>query len=245
MKLTGKGVLVTGGGSGIGLAIAESFAGEGAKVVITGRNARKLEAARSQSGDLAQRILAGSADVSSREDVHQLVAWSERQLGAIDILVNNAGVNVPNRTLGELSVEDWEQMVKINLNGAFYCIHEVLPAMRTRKSGLIINISSVAGARIAEVAGAGYSASKFGMSTLSYFTGIEERENGIRSCVICPGEVNTPILDQRPVPVPEEKRQSILQPEDVAAAALFVATLPPRATVPELVLAQRGDGESE
>ncbi len=236
MKLKDQGVLVTGGGSGIGLAIAESFASEGAEVIICGRGQDRLDAALAGAGELAERIRARVVDVSNRDDVRRLVAWTEDQLGAIDILVNNAGVNVPQRSLAELSVEDWRQMVEINLNGAFYVIHDVLPGMRARNSGLIINISSVAGARVSEIAGAGYSASKFGMSTLSYFTGIEERENGIRSCVICPGEVNTPILDYRPVPVPEEDRQNILQPEDVAAAALFVATLPPRATVPELII---------
>ena len=236
MKLSGKGVLITGGGSGIGLAIAESFAREGARIVISGRSAERLEEGRAQTGELADRILTRATDVSNRDDVRALVAWAEEQLGGIHILVNSAGVNVPDRALADLSVDDWRLMVEINLNGAFYCIHDVLPAMRERKEGLIINISSIAGVRISGVAGVGYSASKYGMSTLSYFAGIEEREYNIRSSIICPGEVNTPILDRRPVPVPEEKRRAILQPEDVAAAALFIATLPPRASVPELII---------
>jgi NAD(P)-dependent dehydrogenase (short-subunit alcohol dehydrogenase family) len=235
-KLTGKGALITGGGSGIGLAIAQSFAGEGAAVVIAGRSPERLDAALAEAGSLASHIAARPADVSSREQVRELVAWSEDHLAGIDILVNNAGINVKHRALAELSVEDWEKVIEINLNGSFYCIHEVLPRMRERNSGLIINISSTAGIRVSEIAGPGYSVSKHGMSALSLATGMEEREHGIRSCLICPGEVNAPILDHRPVPVPEEKRRQILQPEDIAAAALFVATLPPRATVPQLVI---------
>jgi len=236
MKLEEKRVLITGGGSGIGLAVATSYAREGAAVVIAGRSRERLDAGLAAAGEVAGRMLARTADVKDLDEVRRLVQWAEAELGGIDILVNNAGVNVPRRSLAELSPEDWRKMVEINLNGAFYCIHEVLPGMRKRGSGLILNISSIAGVRISEVAGAGYSATKFGLSTLSYFTGIEERENGIRSCLICPGEVNTAILDDRPNPMPAADRLEILQPEDVAAAALFIAMLPPRATVPELVI---------
>lgn len=236
MKLDGKGALVTGGGSGIGLAIATCFAREGAAVVIAGRTVERLEAARREAGDVGERIIPRVADVAHQDQVRELVAWAEEHLCGIDILVNNAGINVPRRTLAELSPDDWRRLVEVNLNGAFYCIHEVLPRMREREAGQIINIASDAAVRISEVSGVGYSAAKFGMSALSLFTGIEEGDHGIRSSLICPGEVNTPILDHRPVPVPDEKRRQILQPEDVAAAALFVATLPPRVTVPELII---------
>lgn len=235
-KLDGIVALVTGGGSGIGLAIATSFAREGARVIITGRSQKRLEKARSGAGDLASRIEIHPADVADRGQVRELVRQIDQTAGKVDILVNNAGVNVVERSLAKLASEDWDRMVAVNLNGAFYCTQEVLPGMREKGKGLIINISSVAGVRITEVAGVGYAASKYGMSAMSYFTGIEEREHGIRTCLICPGEVNTPILDQRPVPVPEERRRQILQPEDIAAAALFVATLPDRVSVPELIM---------
>jgi NAD(P)-dependent dehydrogenase (short-subunit alcohol dehydrogenase family) len=101
---------------------------------------------------------------------------------------------------------------------------------------LIINISSTAGVRVSEVAGGGYSASKFGLAALSLQIGLEEGKNGIRSCMICPGEVNTPILDRRPVVPTPEQRARILQPEDLAQAALLMATLHPRATIPELII---------
>ena len=236
MKLEDKCAIVTGGGSGIGRAIAESFAREGARVVTVGRKAEKLEAARQAAGTAAGRILPRAVDVSDRAAVHDMVEWAEGELGKIDILVNNAGTNVPHRSLPELSVDDFEKMVNINLNGTFYCAYEVLPKMRARRDGLIINVSSVAGVRASVIGGAGYTASKFGMAGLSLSIGLEEGENGIRSCLICPGEVNTPILEDRPVIPDAEARALMLQPEDLAHAALFVATLHPRATVPEMIV---------
>jgi NAD(P)-dependent dehydrogenase (short-subunit alcohol dehydrogenase family) len=108
--------------------------------------------------------------------------------------------------------------------------------MRSRRDGLIINVSSVAGVRASTLGGAGYTASKFGLSGLSKTIGMEEGKNGIRSCSICPGEVNTPILENRLV-VPDAARRAVmLQPEDLAAAALLVATLHPRATIPEMII---------
>ena len=239
MKLEGKSAIVTGGGSGIGRAIAESFAREGAAVVTVGRNAEKLEAARQEAADAADRILPRALDVSDRAAVHDMVEWAEGELGKIDILVNNAGTNVPRRSLFELSADDFEKMVNINLNGAFYCVYEVLPKMRARRDGLIINVSSVAGVRASVIGGAGYTASKFGMAGLSMTIGLEEGANGIRSCLICPGEVNTPILEDRPVIPDAQARARMLQPEDLAQAALFVATLHPRACVPEMIITPR------
>jgi NAD(P)-dependent dehydrogenase (short-subunit alcohol dehydrogenase family) len=236
MKLAGKNALVTGGGSGIGRGIAECFAREGARVVIVGRTSEKLEAVRREAGDAGQRILPRAADATNRSSVVAAVAWANEQLGSIDILVNNAGTNVPRRAMDQLSPEDFELMVNTNLNGPFYFVHAVLPQMRQRRDGLIINISSIAGVRANKVAGGGYTASKFGLSALSLQIGLEEGQNGIRSCLICPGEVNTPILERRPVVPNEEQRARMLQPEDLAQVALLAATLDPRATIRELII---------
>jgi NAD(P)-dependent dehydrogenase (short-subunit alcohol dehydrogenase family) len=236
MKLSGKNILVTGGGSGIGRGIAECFAHEGARVVIVGRTAGKLEAVRTEAGEDGQRILAHTADARDRSSVKAAVDWATQQLGSIDILVNNAGTNVARRAIKDLSPDDFELMIETNLNGPFYFVHAVLPQMRQRGEGLIINISSTAGVRVSEVAGGGYSASKFGLAALSLQIGLEEGKNGIRSCMICPGEVNTPILDRRPVVPSPEQRARILQPEDLAQAALLIATLHPRATIPEMII---------
>ena len=234
-RLHGKVALITGGGSGIGLATARLFLGEGARVVIAGRDAKKLEQAAQtlQGGD---RLTWASADVSSDDQVQKLVQKVTAAQGRIDILVNNAGLNLKERTMRELTPTRWRQLVDANLNGAFYCIHAVLPQMLERKDGLIVNISSVAGKRASPLGGAAYAASKFGMTALGICLGAEEKDNGIRVSNIYPGEVDTPILKERPTPVTEEHRQRILRPEDVAAAVLFVSTLPPNVSVPELII---------
>jgi NADP-dependent 3-hydroxy acid dehydrogenase YdfG len=130
---------------------------------------------------------------------------------------------------------DWDRMLAINVTGAFNCIYAALPSMRERRSGLIVNISSIAGKR-AMINGTAYCASKFAMTALGTAVGLEERENGIHVTNIYPGEVVTPMLDARPNPVAAEKQAQMLQPEDVASAVVMVAKLPPRALVPELVI---------
>jgi len=186
------------------------------------------------------RLLYQQADITEPEQVRALVQTVGERFGPIDILVNNAGVNIKQRTLRELTPESWQLIVRANLDGAFYCIHAVLPSMLQRRDGLIINVNSVAGKRASPLGGAAYTASKFGMHALGLCLAAEEKESGVRVSNIYPGEVNTPILEARPQPVSEEQRQRILQPEDVAAAVLFVATLPPHISVPELVIKPTG-----
>jgi NADP-dependent 3-hydroxy acid dehydrogenase YdfG len=233
--LTGKTALVTGGGSGIGLATARLFLGAGARVAITGRDPDKLRrAADGLAG--GERLLWHAADVAEPDQVQTLVQHVQEQWTQIDILVNNAGLNVKQRTLRELTPAAWQLLVRANLDGAFYCIHAVLPGMLERRDGLIINISSVAGKRASPLSGAAYAAAKFGMSALGLCLAAEEKHSGIRVSNIYPGEVDTPILEVRPQPVTAEQRRQILRPEDVAAAVLFVASLPSHVSVPELVI---------
>lgn len=234
-KLQGKRTLITGGGSGIGLAVAQAFLAEGAVVAISGRNAAKLKdaALRLNGGD---RLVSYPCDVADPTQVAHLVHQVTDRLGGIDILVNNAGLNVKNRGVRSLTIADWQLQIRTNLDGAFYCIHEVLPQMLARKDGLIVNVVSIAGKRAVPLGGVGYAASKFGMSALGLCLGAEEKESGVRVSNVYPGEVDTPILVNRPQPVTEAHRQSMLRPEDVAAAVVFVASLPPHATVPELVI---------
>lgn len=229
-----KNALVTGGGSGIGLAIARVLLEDGGRVAIAGRDEAKLK--RAAETLATDRLIHHVADVSDPVQVEKLVQHVTAELGPIDLLVNNAGLNIKKRACRELGIDDWQKLIRVNLDGAFYCIRAVLPGMRERRDGLIININSVAGKHPLVLSGAGYSASKFGMSALGLCLGAEEKDQGIRVCNIYPGEVDTPILEQRPQPVTEEHRQRILQPEDVAAAVRFVVSLPPRASVPELVI---------
>jgi NADP-dependent 3-hydroxy acid dehydrogenase YdfG len=234
-QLSGKTALVTGGSTGIGLAVARSFLQEGARVFITSRHEAKLAKARDQLGG-GDRLAYHPADVADTGQVQELVRRVNERFGSVDILVNNAGLNIKERACRQLTPETWQLLLRANLDGAFYCIHAVLPQMLERKDGLIINISSIAGKRAGPLGGAAYAASKFGMSALGLCLAAEEKDSGIRVNNIYPGEVDTPILEVRPQPVTAEQRRKILRPEDVAAAVLFVATLPPAVSVPELVI---------
>ncbi len=235
MRLAGKTALITGGATGIGLAIAKSFAGEGCRVAISGRREEKLKAAvATWQGE--PPILMHKVDVADRDSVAKLVAWAEKTLGKIDILVNNAGINTPKRSMADIPPETWDEVMKVNATGPYNCIRAVLPMMRAAGDGLIINIDSISGVRAHPLGGVAYCASKFAMSALSTVVGMEEKKHNIRVTSICPGEVDTPLLDGRPTPVSAEHRATMLRPEDVADAALMVACLPPRANVHELII---------
>ncbi len=235
MDLKSKTALVTGGGTGIGAAIAVALAREGCRTAICGRRQDKLrETAATFRGQ--PPILCRAADVADRQSVADLVAWADKQLGRIDILVNAAGVNIARRSMAELDPADWDLLLAVNATGAYNCLRAVLPQMRQRRDGLVINISSIAGKRTGPLGGVAYNASKFAMSALGMTVGAEEKDNGIRVTNIYPGEVDTPILEHRPVKVTDEHRARILQPEDVAAAAMMAVHLPSRAHVPELII---------
>ena len=235
MNLKDKKALITGGGSGVGLGVALALAEEGCQVVISGRTGEKLEAAAAQfQGE--PEILARTCDVSDRQQVRELFAWAEGQLGPIDILVNSAGVNIARRRMSDLDAADWDRVLAINATGSFNCMQAVLPGMRERRVGLIVNISSIAGKRALRLAGPAYCASKFALTGLGTAVALEERPNGIRVTNVYPGEINTPILEDRPDPVPEEKKRKMVQPEDIAACVVTIAKLPDHVLVPELVI---------
>jgi NADP-dependent 3-hydroxy acid dehydrogenase YdfG len=234
-KLAGKVAVVTGGGSGVGKAVALSFLKEGATVVIAGRDPAKL-AAVATAANAGSNLKTVPTDVTSPAQCQALIRTATEGFGRVDILVNNAGTNIKARTLRELTAESWDMMVRTNLDGAFYCTKAVLPQMLDRKDGVIVNVVSVAGKRANPLGGAAYVAAKFGMSGLGLVLAAEEKDSGIRVSNIYPGEIDTPILEARPRPVTDEQRAVILKAEDVAEAVLFVAALPPRVSVPELVI---------
>ncbi len=227
-------VVVTGAGTGIGRAVAQAFAAAGARVALFGRREDKLQEAA--EGLDAARVRLCACDVSDRAAIDHQMQRIEAEWGAVTILVSNAGINTNPRSVAEVDPEDWDRTVAINLTGVFNMARAVLPAMRARGGGLIITVASIAGLRASKLAGAAYSASKHGAVALTHSLNEEEVEFGIRACALCPGEVETPILEQRVEKVSVERRAAMLQPEDVAAAALFVAGLPVRVCVPELVI---------
>ncbi|MEP6703070.1 MAG: SDR family oxidoreductase, partial [Betaproteobacteria bacterium] len=235
-SLQGKIAWITGGGSGIGLAGAIELVKAGAHVVISGRtaatNANALTTLQ-QSGS-AEAIL---LDVADKNAVKAAAERILAQHGRVDILVNSAGTNATKRNFDVVTIDSWDDVVAINLSGLFYCCHAVLPGMRQRKDGLIINISSWAGRNPSRLTGPAYNATKRAVIALSESINIEECTNGIRATSILPGEVATPILDKRPVPPSQERRDRMAQADDLGQAILFVATMPARTCVNELIIA--------
>ena len=231
--LQNKRVVVTGGATGIGFAIANLFAQSGAKVAIGSRRESAISEAIAFSNNL---FIGHCLDVANRESVESFFEWFDKSIGHVDILVNAAGVNIRDRSINAMAPEQWDQVMAINATGAYNCIHCVLPQMRIRHCGMIINISSVAGKRALALGGVAYAASKFAMTALGTCVSNEVGVEGIRVTNVYPGEVDTPILEKRPTPVTPEHRAKILKPEDVAAAALMIAQLPPRAHVSELTI---------
>ncbi|WP_459556097.1 SDR family oxidoreductase [Lacunimicrobium album] len=235
-ELSGKRVVITGGGSGIGEGIAKALAAEGCKVVIGGRTVEKLKVvAEGISGE--HTVGYHPLDVADRTSVETFFIWAKEILGGVDILINSAGINIAKRSMAEMVPEDWDKVLTTNATGAYNCIAAVLPGMREQKDGLIISVASIAGLRaIAGLAGVAYCASKFAVSALGTAVAEEEKKHGIRVTTIYPGEVATAILDRRPVPPSAEARAAMVQPEDVAAAVIMIAKLPPRANVLEMVI---------
>jgi len=235
VSLEGKIVVIVGASSGIGRATAVLFAREGARVVASARRGDRL---RGLQDDLAKdgfKIEISPADVSSAAGMQRLVKKTLAQFGGIDILVYAAGTNTPDRAMKNLNPEIWDMMLNVNLSGAYYATQAVLPSMRESRSGHLIYISSISGLT-PDVSGAAYQAAKRGILGLAHAIRVEEKENGIRTCVICPGLVDTEILEKRPVKPTPEMLAKALQPEDVAEAVLSVAKLPARAVVPEMQL---------
>lgn len=232
MELTGKVALVVGGAGGIGLGIAKALAAEGGRVAIADCDEDALQKAIDSNPSLAGR----ACDATDRQQVADLFQWLADEAGSIDILVNSAGTNVGNRMMANIDPADFDRLMAVNTTATFNCIHAALPAMREKKSGLIVNIVSIAGLRVMPMAGMPYCVSKFATGALGTFVNLEEAENGIKVTNVFPGETNTPIVDKRPTPPPPEQRARMLQPEDIAACVVTIAKLPPRAVVPELVI---------
>ena len=207
-------------------------------MAIAGRREEKLQESQ-QAYDGQGEILFHTVDVAERESVGVLVDWFRKEIGTVDVLANAAGINIRDRSMAAMVPEDFDRVLKVNTIGAYNAMAAVLPDMREKKAGTIINISSVAGKRALELAGVAYCASKFAMTALGTAVGQEEAEHGIRVTNVYPGEVDTPLLEQRPKPVSDEHRARMLQPQDVAELVLTICSLPPRAHVPEIVIKPR------
>ncbi len=226
-SLENKVAWITGGGSGIGLAGAKELAAAGAKVVISGRSEATLKKAGLESV---------VCDVADKKQVARAADEILKRHGRVDILVNSAGINLPQRNFHNVTSDGWDQIVAVNLSGMFYCVQAVLAGMRARNDGLIINVSSWAGRYATTLTGPGYNATKRAVIALTESINLEECAHGIRASSILPGEAATPILEKRPVPPSAEERARMLQPEDLGKTILFIASLPARACVNEVIV---------
>ncbi|MDP1966537.1 MAG: SDR family oxidoreductase [Reyranella sp.] len=232
--LTGKVAWVTGAGSGIGQAAAVALAKEGATVILTGRRKAPLQETATTIKKAGGKADVQAGDLMKAASVTKIARAIEKKYGRCDILVNNAGLNILERQWAKLTPANAQLVIEGNLSSAFYCSTAVLPMMRKRKDGVLIHTSSMAGRHPSLLSGPTYSAAKHGVVAMSHTINMEECVNGIRSSVVLPGEVATPILDKRPVPVTKGERAKMAQSEDVGDLIRYVACLPAHICINEV-----------
>jgi NADP-dependent 3-hydroxy acid dehydrogenase YdfG len=238
-RLVGKVAIVTGAGTGMGQAIAVALAEEGANLTLAGRTVDTLEGTAAAARERGVDVLVAPTDVSDAAQAEAMVAATVERWGRVDLLVNNAGTNRKRRSYADQQREDWDAVVRTNLDGVYHCTQAVLPILRRQGGGQVINISSQAGRRASALSGVAYSAAKHGVVALTQSLNDEEWRNGIRACCIEPGEVATPIMEFRPQVPPRETWVDMLQPEDLAEAVRYVATSPARVLVDEISIRPR------
>ena len=231
--------IVTGASSGIGKATALAFAREGIELALVSRFEAKLKAVADEIQALSNqpKVSIYPIDLAVIDQVRQKIAAICDLLGVVDILVNNAGMGYTN-SLNDTTLNDWQKVLDLNLTSVFQCIQGVLPQMRERHKGTIINVASIAAFNAFPDWGA-YSVSKAALVALSKTLSVEERGNGIRTVTISPGSVNTPIWDTDTVQA-DFNREAMLTPEIVAQSILHTALLPHQAVVEEMIVMPSG-----
>jgi NAD(P)-dependent dehydrogenase (short-subunit alcohol dehydrogenase family) len=234
-----KSVVVTGGGSGVGRAVALKLAQQGWRIAILGRHEKTLQETISLAGANKSNLTAYVCDIGDAQAVAEVGQGILLEIGDIEVLVNAAGTNVPKRSLEELSPDDYREMISTNLNGAYYCVQAFLPQMRSRGSGTIVNVISDAGKLASAKAGPAYVMSKFGLAGLTQSINAEERSKGVRACALFPGDIDTPLLQKRPTPPDTTTRSKMIRPDDVADCVLFCIHLPANVIVEEMLVRPR------
>lgn len=236
-RLEGKVAIVTGAGTGIGRETAKCLATEGAAVVVNGRRRAPLDAVAAEIERAGGRSVARPGDVGNPEEARALVEGSVSMFGQVDILVHAAGTSSRIRNIRWVPQHEWDGVLAVNLTGFYALVQAVLPGMIERKSGTIVAVSSVAALPPGSLlGGAPYGAAKAGVLNLIRHIHTAVRGHGIRATAILPAEVDTPILDNRPLPPDDAARATMMKPEDVAAAILLCVSLPERTTIHEIVM---------
>jgi NAD(P)-dependent dehydrogenase (short-subunit alcohol dehydrogenase family) len=232
-----RNAVVTGGGSGIGRAVAVRLGRDGWRVAVLGRQEGPLRetATMIPSADVRVEV----CDVGDPDAVDAVGSRLGDAWDGIDAVIAAAGMNIPRRGLRDLSAIDFRRLVEVNLLGAFHIVRTCVPLMRGRERATVVTIVSDAGLIASAKAGAGYVASKFGLTGLTESINAELRGEGIRATAIFPGDTDTALLDQRPVPPAREQRALMLQPDDVTECVLLAINLPHRAVLEKLVVRPR------
>lgn len=234
--LAGQVAIITGAGTGIGRASALKFADAGATVVAVGRRLELLESvceAIKENGGHAEARAANLADGDQAAALGRAVLDTH---GHVDVLVNNAGFSTRVRTLRHVNPEEFDNVFKVNVMGVYRLTQSLLDSMVTRGRGTVITVSSMAALNPGLIGGVPYGAAKAAVLNLMKGMNAELRKSGIRACTVVPGEVDTPILDNRPLPPDAAARETMMQPEDVADAVLLCAAMPGRTLVEQINL---------
>jgi len=234
--LDGQVAIMTGGGTGIGRAAALMLAAEGAQVVVAGRRKAPLDEVVGEIAKAGGRAVARPCDVEKAAEARALAEWTIAQYGRVDILVNNAGHSSRARNIRWVGQEEWDSVLAVNLTGVYALTQAVLPSMIERGGGTIITISSLAALRPGLIGGAPYGAAKAAVLNLMGHVHKVLRDKGIRATTIMPAEVDTPILDNRPLRPDAMARSTMMHADDVARAILLCATLPPRTVIETMVM---------
>jgi NADP-dependent 3-hydroxy acid dehydrogenase YdfG len=229
-------VWIAGASSGVGEAAALSFARQGAKLVLSGRRNDRLDRVAGAAEGLGGKVYAYVGDLADPDTSRRTVQFIQAAFGRLDVLVNCVGANIRNRSWADLDPSGIDEVIGGNLSVPFYCVTAALPVMRSQRDGLMIHISSIAGTQINLVGGPAYSAAKHGLVAMSHTLNKAESTNGVRSCVICPGGIDTDFIDMRPEPVSAEERAKLLRAGDVADLILYVAGLPRTVRIDEVTI---------
>tara|TARA_B100000902_G_scaffold384537_1_gene424827 strand:- start:657 stop:1415 length:759 start_codon:yes stop_codon:yes gene_type:complete len=232
-NLENKVAWITGAGSGIGQNAAIKLSKLGMKIILSGRNKKKLKETALKCGD---NFLIKTLDISNKQSVQYVVSEIKKEFKYIDVLVNCAGINIENRDWDNIHENEWDNVIQTNLNGLFYCCRSVIPLMKQKMDGLIINVSSWSGNHVSLLSGVSYTSSKHALNAMTETINMKYCNYGIRACALCPGEVSTAILDKRPKKLSIEQKNKMLQPDDLGETIAFLCEMPKHVCINELTI---------
>ena len=234
--LDGKVAIITGAGTGIGKVAADLFAEAGVDLVLAGRRQAPLDEVAAQAREHGVEVEVRPTDLEDGDAAAALGAWSLERFGKVDVLVNNAGHSSRVRSMRYVGPEEWNSVFKVNVEGVYRLTQSVLANMIDRSTGTVITVSSMAALNPGLLGGAPYSAAKAASLNMIRGMNAELTKFGVRACAIMPGEVDTPILENRPRPPDSDDRSTMMQPEDIAQAIFLCAAMPQRTIVEQVVM---------